>query len=168
MMNPDGKKRTLIKLSGDLQGNQKVFQLIREEQSQGHDVTVLVGGGSEITAALQGIDSRYEPLFTTPFLGRRLNTPAQERVRFQELRQNRAEMRSRLLKNRIRGVTVVTPYIPIDGIANPVNADIFAILAVHTYNKVIICTLPERKEKKESDLKPLYLGFEDKIVIVAV
>ena len=159
-------KRILIKVSGDLLDRDEVICLIRKKRAAGNDVVVLVGGGSAITAALKTTDPVYEPDFGP--LGRRLYSPTHEAIRRQELLQNRAEMRSRLLAEGIRGVTVTIPYVKIAGIEVPVNADLLAVLALHTFDKVCICTLPERVEKKNRELEFLIRGFEDKIEIVAV
>jgi len=160
-----GKPKVLIKASGDLLGYKELLDLIREKMREGMEVVVLVGGGTDITAALRKVNPTYEPIFTP--IGRRLDSPKQERVRRQELQNNRQRM-LRLLDEAGIEATVEIPYVQVGRQEVPVNADMLAALSVHSFDRVVICTLPERIEKKTKELETILDGFLDKVEIVAL
>ena len=155
----------LIKITGDLRGNQEILNLIREQASAG-DVVVLIGGGTDITAVLKSQDPEYEPDFRQE--GRVLTEQWQKIVAKKVLENNRSYLQKALRDAQITAKVIIPVMQPTPGVICHVNADKYAAHLSNGFDRVFIITLPKRLRAKKKEFATHLRDYPDKIEIVSI
>lgn len=158
-------QKILIKITGDLRNNQEILNFIGKQTSVG-DVVVLIGGGTDITAALKAQDSEYKPDFRQE--GRVLKEQWQKIVAKKVLEINRSYLQRKLRNAQITAKVIIPVMEPAPGVICHVNADKYAAHLSNGFDRVFIITLPKRLRAKKKEFAAHLRDYPDKIEIVSI
>lgn len=141
------RKTALIKISGDLVGNDKVIEKIRKIAIESFTVIIL-GGGTQISEAFEqrGFAVDFGPL------GRNTETLEQRQLARDVLERNQAETQDLLAEKGIVA-TVIIPVLDIGSVLCHVNGDVFLLSAYLGFDKLYVFTLKERMEAKRKEFE---------------
>ena len=138
------RKTALVKVSGDLVTRKDFLVWVKQViDVENYFVVICTGGGTQISEAFKsrGLPVKFGPL------GRETNTFAERQLARDVLENNQAEIQDLLAENKIQA-TVILPVLDIGSVLCHVNGDIFVLAAYLGFDKIYVCTLGERKEKK--------------------
>ena len=142
------RKTVLIKVSGDLVSRKDFLAWVKQIVDVENYFTVIcTGGGTQINEAfkVQGFAaSEFGPL------GRETKNFAERQLARDVLEKNQAEIQDILAENKIQA-TVILPVLDIGSVLCHVNGDIFVLTAYLGYDKIYVCTLDGRKDKKTKE-----------------
>ncbi len=142
------KPNILIKVSGDLVFDSKTISFIKQKAKKNY-VVILVGGGTDITKALEEYHrkkgKRYKPNFV-PALGRKLKTFRERQIARDILEQNQKALQDKLVGT--TGVAVEIPVLHLGGVLSHVNADNLAEITSLNFKKVYVLTPKGRGDTK--------------------
>jgi len=150
------RKTALVKVSGDLVSRKDFLTWVKQIiEVENYFVVICTGGGTQINEAFK---ARGFPVSEFGPLGRETKTFAERQLARDILENNQAEIQDLLAENQIQA-TVILPVLDIGSVLCHVNGDIFVFAAYLGFDKIYVCTLDERKEKKVEEYKK-YLKIE--------
>lgn len=133
----------LIKVSGDLVGNQDATRIIKSEAINNFTV-VLVGAGSDISGALK--KERLDSVFTEA--GRVISEFRGRQLARNILEENQKAMQNELIKNGINAIVEI-PVISLGGVLCHLNGDNMAVACSVNFDETIVIT----KKGRSKDLR---------------
>jgi hypothetical protein len=139
-------EKILVKISGDLWRNQKVLDWLKK-MSQGFDITVCLGGGSDINRAFE--EMGYPIEFGT--LGRICRTFAQSLLAYEVLSNNKINFEKLLKANGINA-RVVIPSTRYGMVIKHENGDDYLCRESGYYRKYVL-TLEDRLVAKQKQFE---------------
>jgi len=135
-------RNTLIKVSGDLIGNERVLEFIKNKGEQSY-VVVVLGAGTKITQRLEaeGIKFEFGPSGRiTDFHGRQIARNI--------LEEQQAGMQDLFIQEGVHAVVEI-PVIPVGGVLCHINGDDYLkSIGYNTFGELYCLTTQERIEKK--------------------
>ena len=144
------RKTAFVKVSGDLVTRKDFLAWVKEVvDAENYYTVICTGGGTQINEAFK---ARGFPISEFGPLGREAKTFAERQLARDVLENNQVEIQDLLAENKIQA-TVILPVLDIGSVLCHVIGDIFVLTAYLGFDKIYICTLDERKERKAEEYK---------------
>jgi acetylglutamate kinase len=144
------RKTAFVKASGDIIARKDFLAWVKKiVDVENYFVVICTGGGTQINEAFK---AHGFPTGEFGPLGRETKTFAERQFARDVLEKNQEEIQDLLAENQIQA-TVILPVLDIGSVLCHINGDIFVFAAYLGFDKIYVCTLEERKEKKMEEYK---------------